>query len=49
MNSLQIANHQLAKKQRTWFRRYKRDAELCNGYDEVRNIRYIEFYLPDYA
>ncbi len=48
MASLQIANHQLAKKQRTRFRRYSRDNEYHNGRDDQNNIRYLDLYLPDY-
>lgn len=48
ITSLQIANHQLAKKQRTRFRRYKRDAEHCQNYDTNNDITYLDFYLPDY-
>ena len=45
---LQIANHQLAKKQRTWFRRYKRDEELQLFANTKQVVRYCNFYLPDY-
>lgn len=45
IQALQIANHQLAKKQRTWFRRYSRDAE---NKQNNQNIKYLNFYLPDY-
>jgi len=48
IESLQIANHQLAKKQRTWFRRYKRDSDACDGFDKENQIQYLQFYLPDY-
>lgn len=41
INSLQIINHQLAKKQRTWFRRY-------NSLEESKHIKRLSFYLPDY-
>lgn len=45
---LQIANHQLAKKQRTWFRRYKRDEELQLAIEGKPMVHYLHFYLPDY-
>jgi len=49
IQSLQIANHQLAKKQRTWFRRYTKDAEkLALHEQQYQNIKYLNFYLPDY-
>lgn len=42
MQDLQTINHQLAKKQRTWFRRYNQlsDSDL---------IQKLSFYLPDYT
>lgn len=42
MKALQIINHQLAKKQRTWFRRY-------NSLEESEYIKKLSFYLPDYS
>jgi tRNA dimethylallyltransferase len=49
IQSLQVANHQLAKKQRTWFRRYSKDAEKYALHKQSnKNIKYLSFYLPDY-
>lgn len=42
IKALQIINHQLAKKQRTWFRRY-------NSLEESEYIKKLLFYLPDYT
>ena len=42
VKSLQIINHQLAKKQRTWFRRY-------NALEDTKYIKRLWFYLPDYT
>jgi tRNA dimethylallyltransferase len=41
MRALQVINHQLAKKQRTWFRRY-------NSLEESEHTKRLSFYLPDY-
>lgn len=54
ISSLQIANHQLAKKQRTWFRRYKRawdhqNSSNATAYDiGINPIVYTDVYLPDF-
>lgn len=42
MEALQISNHQLAKKQRTWFRRY-------NYISDDKNIQKLHFFIPDYT
>lgn len=47
MDNLRIVNHQLAKKQRTWFRKYAREAEKTKTAGS--RIEYLDFYLPDFA
>jgi tRNA dimethylallyltransferase len=44
MTSLQIANHQLSKKQRTRFRKYKKFFDT-----QPKNVLHLDFYLPDYS
>lgn len=41
--SLQIAHHQLAKKQRSWFRRYD------NQIEHSLFFHFLHFYLPDFV
>lgn len=42
IEALQIINHQLAKKQRTWFRRY-------NTIPDDHTIQKLRFFIPDYT